>query len=825
MEVTAEDFIDADMKRTFEFVETHARDHGSLPSAELVNKICEVSLYDQDAAPGFLVTEFLKRRLFRRTDSVTKAARGKLKENDPEAAFKMLREFADTTDSALRDVKPRSVFKAGKQALELYDKVADGYTGVPLPWDSLTNASLGMWPKTSTWFAARPGVGKCVRGDTLVMDANSGVYRKISEIVSSQSDVLTRREDGTIARVTPAAWLHTGRKECIRIVLRSGRELSGTPEHPVMTVDGWKRLDEISPGDHVETVRKVPEPKGRITPPDHEVFMIAALLAEGGYTSDQVTFTNEDPEIVSTVCESAELLGAEMVQHRGARSFEYAFRWGDGQMGMAGENPVRFLLNTYGCGHEKAVDKKIPDRVFQYSNKALAKFLGMFWSCDGSVLCGGTVEIGLASKVMVEQIQRLLLRFGITSRVRYKEVHLNEKKFDSWVLRVHSTANGLFRDRILMIGQKARVASELKDGANPNVDLVPMTQDLRGKILDAVERGRSQGARFTDLAMRLGMNSCMSRDKLVRRKSISRRLLSAFIETFGAHELRQYLVNHWDRVESVRDDGVQEVYDLSIDSTHAFVAEDIVVHNTWVVWLISRGAWLKNYRVLVISPEMSVEEGAERFFILDSGVSGKDVLRGTLPSMQYAKFKKAVEEGEDNEGLWIIDSDDDLSPSGMEAAIRACRPQLVAIDAAYLLNMGGKDRTENIIRAVNWVRTMAKRYGAKFDTAFVAFHQLSRAATKPSKSGGVGYQDGAIALTDQLFWDAHAVWIMEQNRDMKEDLLLNFHCSKIRRGTWLSKPVEVQWDFDRMKFAETEPPQGTTFNDDEYDEPDDEILF
>lgn len=823
LHISPRDIDSTDLRRAYEFIIKYESDQNAIPTVAAVNDMCRVELKDQGVTGSFLLTELMQRQAFRRVNETVEAAQLQLRDNDPDGAFNRLRDLVED-DHGPKFVQPTTIFSHGQEVVDLYEKVKGGYTGVPLPWPTLTRTTLGMWPKTSTYFIARPGVGKCVRGDTLVMDAGTGVYKTAAQIVADRSDVLTRREDGVIERVTPSAWLNTGRKECFRVLLRSGRELSGTPEHPVMTVDGWKRLDEVKAGDHLETVRRVPEPTHSIAPPNSEVLMLAALLAEGGYTQGQVTFTNQDPKIVAVVDECAVKLGAEMIQYPYKEDFEYSFRWGGGR--QEGPNPVRFLLDSYGCGHEKSIEKRIPDRVFGYSNETLAKFLGMFWSCDGSVPKGQWAEVGLGSKVMVDQIQRLLLRFGITSRVRYKRVRvggcldLGGKEFDSWTLRIHATSNGIFRDKIPLIGEKVGISARLKDPQNPNVDNVPMTPGLKAKILKAVEQGQARGVKFTELAGVLGMESYLDRSKLVRRRSISRRLLSAFIEVFGADDLKQYLVNHWDEVVDVVWDGEQDVYDLSVAGTHSFVAEDIVVHNTQVAVLAGRHAWKEpnNRRVLIISPEMSKMEIAERFFVVEANVSANNVLAGTLSDFEFARLKDKVKAMEDLENLWIMDMDNDLSPVGMEAVIRHCKPDLVAIDSIYMLDFRG-DRAERTIRAVDWIRRTAKR----FDTATLGFHQLSREAVKGKKSGGVGYEDGAIALTDQLFWDAQAVYIMEQDKDMRDDNRLKIHTSKVRRGKRPTKPLEIHWDFDSMKFDEIDTP-GEEFEDKEY-KPDNEIPF
>jgi hypothetical protein len=78
-------------------------------------------------------------------------------------------------------------------------------------------------------------------------------------------------------------------------------------------------------------------------------------------------------------------------------------------------------------------------------------------------------------------------------------------------------------------------------------------------------------------------------------------------------------------------------------------------------------------------------------------------------------------------------------------------------------------------------------------------------------------------LSDQLLWDAHAVFIMEQDTDMKADRRLKFHVGKLRRGSHDGTPLEVHWDFDNMKFDEIVDDETSLkkvkFNDDDYSAP------
>ena len=50
----------------------------------------------------------------------------------------------------------------------------------------------------------------------------------------------------------------------------------------------------------------------------------------------------------------------------------------------------------------------------------------------------------------------------------------------------------------------------------------------------------------------------------------------------GSEELARLAESdvYWDRVVAIEPDGVEEVYDLTVEGLHNFVAEDIIVHNS-----------------------------------------------------------------------------------------------------------------------------------------------------------------------------------------------------------------------------------------------------
>ena len=217
-----------------------------------------------------------------------------------------------------------------------------------------------------------------------------------------------------------------------------------------------------------------------------------------------------------------------------------------------------------------------------------------------------------------------------------------------------------------------------------------------------------------------------------------------------------------------------------------------------IMMVVARHIGNYGKKVLLVSPEMSKVEIAERFFTLNASVSAEHVLRGTLSDFELSKLMinvQDVRDGDDN--VAIIDYSDDLTASGMDSAIDEYEPDIVILDSIYMLGFPG-NKTDRTLAAADWIRGASK----KFILPFMGMHQLSRDATKSKDHGGTGFTTDAIALTDQLFWDAHAVFVIEQNKDMKADRRIRVHIGKLRRGSHDGRPVDINWDFDKMKFDE-----------------------
>jgi replicative DNA helicase len=793
-------------RKAFKFIGKHVTDTDNVPGLDAVAEICDIEIRNPGLDPLFILGEMDRRRRFKKVVEVLEAADVAVRANDPDRVVALLEQFLEEPEFASK-TEPDSLLSYGDKVIESYNLVKAGHMGVPFPWEPMNLMTMGMWKRGMTIFVARPSTGKCVRYDTPILDPVTGQYRTIREVVDQQRMVLTRSADRVPRAYRPDAFLNTGRKMCWRMELNTGRELFGTPEHPVMTADGWKRLDEIRTGDFVEVARCVPEPLEPVVPTVDEAVLLAALIADGGYTSDAVTFSKEDPVVLERFRVAAASVGCKLNFNAGT-SYRVV------REKKEGVNGARDLLDRYGCGNTLSKEKRIPAQVFSFCNDRLSDFLGMLWSCDGSIEASDQITYSSASHGLAVDVQRLLLRFGIVSTCHKKHVKCNGKPFVAWELFVVSTCFEAFKRHIRLVGIKAeRLAAVVRgNGKRACLDNVP----TQGKVGEEIRRivaqmpDRERIARLKVVQQALGMTTPFSADKIYRRRTVSRRVFAAFVDAFEMRDLASMLNCYWDEVVDIREDVESDVYDLTVHDGHCFIANDITVHNTFVAVILARYAWLMGYPVLFVSPEMSKEEIAERFFTIDAEISALRAMRGMLSEFELQKLIKTVDERRDQRGLWIMDYTDDLTPRGIENAIRKVKPAMVAIDTMYNLRFPG-DKFERIEKAMDWLGGCCKR----FDFAALAFSQENRTREQSAKFGG-GAKLGNIAFSDQIAMDAHAIFSLHQDPDMKADKVMRIIPLKLRRG-FATGPLDVRWDLDRMEFPVIEQKVSTGYDDEDGD--------
>jgi len=84
------------------------------------------------------------------------------------------------------------------------------------------------------------------------------VKDKEKEIRKLNVDVHVIAQDGTIQRVrSPYIWRIRHKGKVLKVKLKNWHSVSVTPEHPFLTNKGWKRADQLKPGDYVAIPKRI----------------------------------------------------------------------------------------------------------------------------------------------------------------------------------------------------------------------------------------------------------------------------------------------------------------------------------------------------------------------------------------------------------------------------------------------------------------------------------------------------------------------------------------------------------------------------------------
>ncbi|MEJ7840127.1 MAG: replicative DNA helicase [Rubrobacter sp.] len=177
----------------------------------------------------------------------------------------------------------------------LYEQEGE-VTGVETGFEDLDRLTTGFHKSDLVVLAARPAMGKCLSADAEIV-LHDGSVRTIEEIFRQQNArLLTLGDDFKLSWTRPSAFIDDGMKPVYEVKTRLGRTIKTTLTHPFLTMGGWRKLGELSVGDHVAVPRRMPvfghEPLGI-----HRVKLLAYMLGDGNMTGGTPRFTNANPSV------------------------------------------------------------------------------------------------------------------------------------------------------------------------------------------------------------------------------------------------------------------------------------------------------------------------------------------------------------------------------------------------------------------------------------------------------------------------------------------------------------------------------------------------
>ncbi|MBW3652804.1 MAG: replicative DNA helicase [Actinobacteria bacterium] len=620
--------------------------------------------------------------------------------------------------------------------MEKLSREGTALTGTPSGFRDLDEITGGFQPGNLIVIAARPSMGKCNRGSALVYDSFTGARRRLDELVA----LCESGEEVWVAAVGPDLRLRHARvsetfrngvKPLFRVTTRLGRRTDLTANHPLLTLEGWRRVDELEPGARIAVPRSLPAPLQSQHMPDHELVLLAGLIADGCLIAHSTpTFTyGEGSAVAGEMQQATEEIGARWHASRTSSERANFSAYLSGDRSPNG-NPVTELCKRHGIWGKLSEKKFVPDAIFGLDERAIARFLGILYACDGHVYATDRLrQVGYStiSERLARDVQHLLLRLGIVSCIRTlkRAVHEGTEKVAREVRITGQDGIARFCRLVDIPGkapQAGRALAGLKAvGAGTNVDTVPPA--IWDRVL-AVKGDRT----WREVSVAAGHPP--NHNWHVGTRGLSRAQLQKLADWSGDEELDEIATSDlwWDEIVSIEPIGEEETFDLTVPLHHNFVADDLVVHNSALVTNIAENASIDHKRpVALFSLEMSETELAQRFVASQGRIKGDLLRKGRVADNKWPDILKAS--AKLAAAPLYVDDSSDVGILEIRAKARRLHQQaplgLIIVD--YLQLMRPDPGIDSRVLQVGAMSRGLKILARELNVPVIALSQLSRA--------------------------------------------------------------------------------------------------
>lgn len=361
--------------------------------------------------------------------------------------------------------------------------------------------------------------GKCLTGDTRVLDAQTGQWLELRRFVEENRPQTATLGPQGVNPGRVSRHLCTGIQPVFELTTDSGRSIRATARHPILTPQGWRALRSLLPGDRIAVPRCLPIFGARDLP-DQEIDLLALVTTAALLDHDRppaIAWTESRP------VDSA--AGRTMWGDIGSKTFSSLNLYGKRRPSGMSPPPADLSPGWIECKGDPRSEQRIADEIFTASKRCVARFLRTVFTLAGvlSPQRDGSPTIFLRSchsERLVRDIQHLLLRFGVQAKLVRGRAERCKQSFS-----------------LVLSNREALIAFAQHIGFVPGTEKDLLLRTWVDWLKDTVTDG--------------WFSNQMGFPPLV-----------------------------WDSVVSLAPRGNELVYDLTIPGTHNFIANDLVVHNS-----------------------------------------------------------------------------------------------------------------------------------------------------------------------------------------------------------------------------------------------------
>lgn len=428
---------------------------------------------------------------------------------------------------------------------------------------------------------------ECVTGETRVVLSN-GQRIAIKDLAGKQAELYALNETGKIISAKSDKIWKVGEKQVYKIHLASGRTIRASSEHRFMTDLSWKKVIDIQTGNRIALAHKIPEPKISSDMSDHKIILLAHLIGDGSYLKGQplryTTNSEENSRIVTTAAIEEFSVKVNRHQYKNETWHQLVFSGNGNRWHPQGINKWLRDLQIF---DQRSHEKQIPDSVFSFSDKKLSLLLKHLWATDGTIFTRPLTQKGshvihysTNSKRLADDVSFLLQRLGIISRT--KRTQKKDYKPGYLVCITGVSMQQLFLSQIGGFGPRCDQAEVLSKRIsnvqeNSNVDTLPVEIFSYIKTIMR-DTGISQRKMASMRGTSYGGTSHF-------KFSPSRKTVQSYANSLKDEYLHQQASNDlfWDKVVLIEEDGIEDVYDLTVPGYENWLADGIISHNSGAI--------------------------------------------------------------------------------------------------------------------------------------------------------------------------------------------------------------------------------------------------
>lgn len=445
------------------------------------------------------------------------------------------------------------------------------------------------------------------------------------------------------------------------IVLKNGVTHKGSIIHPVYGFVngswGWHKLQDVSPGDVVQTHLQDKWVDGDSDVTNEEAGLLGYLVSEGSVNNRYVfKFSNGDAETV------------DHFGHLCKVAFNYSppvYEYGEKKYSVEACNAsMRNRLRSLGLHKSIASTKVVPESIFRAKKSAVSAYLRAYFEGDGTAAVEKktgdnnrvrkpAVACYTVSHQLALDTQQLLLALGIESSIvasKSRRFGTGGTKFghNAYSIRIYGRNIIKFSEEVGFNSARKSMAlaecvSTVKSSDYNNVHSIPCVRDIILRLKNKYKLSASACQPF------YGVMS--GRYKTASASSVSN--LVSYLDGIGFGGDADVLLlgqlcaptNRFVEVKEAYDSGMCEMADLHVPGTHSFVANGVMNHNSGKTATAAIIGTYVEHRVITIGH--ATQGGLARYydqlpgqqfditFIASTDVQSKDTIWA-----KYAELRK-----------------------------------------------------------------------------------------------------------------------------------------------------------------------------------------